>query len=184
MGRKVEITPATRIGDLLDSYPELEEVLIAEAPAFGKLRNPVLRRTVARIATVEKAASIAGLPVREFVATLRRAVGQEVDDPDAHERPGGPAPAEGPAALPGWVEAARVTERIDADALLDAGEMPLARIVKRARELGHCEILCVVSTFRPTPLTAKLEEIGFPCHVHAVGSGRYETYIAVPSGGS
>jgi hypothetical protein len=44
------------VADLLDSWPELEETLVAQAPAFRRLRNPVLRRAVARVATLEPAA--------------------------------------------------------------------------------------------------------------------------------
>lgn len=44
-----------RVAELLDAYPALEPVLVAQAPAFARLRNPVLRRTVARVATLEDA---------------------------------------------------------------------------------------------------------------------------------
>lgn len=37
--------------------------------------EPILRRTVARVATVERAAEAAGIPVRQLVLTLRRAAG-------------------------------------------------------------------------------------------------------------
>jgi hypothetical protein len=43
------ITPQTKVGELLDAFPELENVLIQIAPPFKKLRNPILRRTVARV---------------------------------------------------------------------------------------------------------------------------------------
>ena len=39
--------------------------------------NAAFRRTVARVATIEKAAAIAGLPVPELVRTLRSAAGLE-----------------------------------------------------------------------------------------------------------
>lgn len=81
MTKQLEITPLTRIGDLLDAYPELEDVLIREAPVFKKLKNPILRRTVAKVATVEKAATIVGIDVRRLLADLRRAVGQNVAQP-------------------------------------------------------------------------------------------------------
>lgn len=70
------ITPATRIGDLLAAHPELEEVLTGMAPAFAKLRNPILRKTVAKVATVEQAARIGGMDLREMVSRLRAAAGQ------------------------------------------------------------------------------------------------------------
>jgi hypothetical protein len=45
------ITPQTKVGELLDAYPELESILFELSPAFAKLKNPILRKTVARIAT-------------------------------------------------------------------------------------------------------------------------------------
>jgi len=174
--KKADITPLTKIGELLDSYPELEEILIAQAPAFKKLSNPVLRRTVARIATVEKAAGIAGIPARELVRTLRNAVGLDVEV-DTGDRSTEPGTVQEPAVLPAWVDAKNVRETIDADALLDAGVVPLARVLTRARELKGSDLLRVDSSFRPAPLTEKLHESGFRCHVHAVDSERFETYI-------
>ena len=55
------ITPETRVGALLDAHPELEVTLIGIAPTFKALKNPVLRRTVAKVATLEQAARIADL---------------------------------------------------------------------------------------------------------------------------
>ncbi len=67
------ITPDTKVGALLEAYPELEEHLIACAPAFAKLRNPLLRRTVAKVATLEQAARVGGIGVRDLVRRLREA---------------------------------------------------------------------------------------------------------------
>ncbi|HJZ98426.1 MAG TPA: DUF1858 domain-containing protein, partial [Candidatus Solibacter sp.] len=69
----VAIEPGTRIGSLLDAYPELEEVLIGMAATFEKLRNPVLRKTVGKVATLEQAAKIGGVGLRELVSRLREA---------------------------------------------------------------------------------------------------------------
>ena len=173
---KADITPLTRIADLLDAYPALEETLIGLAPVFRKLRNPVLRRTVAKVASIEKAAAIADIPVRELVVKLRQAAGLEV-----HADPGDTAAesaAIDDAPLPMWVDPVRVRETINADALLDAGEVPLPRIVKQARALQGQELLLVTSAFRPVPLIAVLEDAGFRCHIHAVDGGRFETYVA------
>ena len=51
---KITISPKTKVGELLDAYPELEPVLMAMSPAFEKLKNPVLRKTVARVATLQQ----------------------------------------------------------------------------------------------------------------------------------
>ena len=55
------ITPETKVGALLDAYPELEAVLIELAPPFRKLKNPVLRRTVARLTSLAQAAKVGRL---------------------------------------------------------------------------------------------------------------------------
>jgi hypothetical protein len=65
-----EILPETKVGALLQAYPQLEDELIAIAPRFTALRNPVLRRTVARITTLAQAA-VAEIPTRELVDRLR-----------------------------------------------------------------------------------------------------------------
>ena len=58
---KFTISPKTKVGELLDAYPELEQLLMAMSPAFEKLKNPVLRRTVAKVATLQQI-SVAGAP--------------------------------------------------------------------------------------------------------------------------
>lgn len=143
-GPRAPITPATKVAELLESWPELEAVLIAQAPAFRRLKNPVLRRTVARVATLEQAAGVGGVPARELVAALRRAAGLEAGEGGG--TPGAGAEA-GSEAVPEWAATGRVVETLDAEALLDAGEVPLARVNARAKELRDGELLriCVLS---------------------------------------
>jgi len=78
---KVPITPATRVAQLLDAYPQLEDLLVKQAPAFERLKNPILRRTVARLTTLERAAGIAGIDVRTLVRRLREAAGLRASTP-------------------------------------------------------------------------------------------------------
>jgi hypothetical protein len=170
---RVPITPATKVADLLQSWPELEEVLIAQAPAFRRLKNPVLRRTVARVATLEQAAGVGGVPVRELVATLRRAAGIEADAPDG----GSPEGAAEPQAPPEWLDPARVVETVDADALLDAGQVPLTLVNEKARALGPGEILRLDSGFRPVPLVEALGKQGCRSFVREAAPGRFETFV-------
>jgi hypothetical protein len=44
------ITRDMRVAALLREYPEAEELLIGLAAAFEKLRDPMFRRSVARVA--------------------------------------------------------------------------------------------------------------------------------------
>ena len=73
---KITISPRTKVGELLDAFPELEPVLMAMSPAFEKLKNPVLRKTVAKVATLQQVSVVGGMNIDEMVRILRRKVGQ------------------------------------------------------------------------------------------------------------
>ena len=76
MSEDIPITPDTKVAALLRHYPELEEVLIGIAPPFKKLRNPILRRSVAKVTSLRQAAAVGRVPIHEVVNELRAAVGQ------------------------------------------------------------------------------------------------------------
>ena len=172
---RVPITPATKVAELLESWPELEEVLVAQAPAFKRLRNPVLRRTVARVATLEQAAGVGGVPVRELVAALRRAAGWAEEDALAGGTAGAVAAGRDESPPP-WLDPARVVATIDADALLDAGQVPLPAALERARALASGEILRIDSGFRPVPLLEALARQGCQTFAREAAPGRWETF--------
>ena len=60
------ITPQTTIHSLLSEHPFLKDFLTAYNPEFKKLANPVLRRTMGRMATLERAADMAGVPLEQM----------------------------------------------------------------------------------------------------------------------
>ena len=61
------ITPKTTIHTLLKEYPFLLDYLAGYDAEFGKLTNPVLRRTMGRMATLEKAAGMANVPLNRLM---------------------------------------------------------------------------------------------------------------------
>jgi hypothetical protein len=77
MPARSDITAGTKVAVLLSEHPELEDLLISMSPAFIKLRNPVLRRGVARVATLRQAAAVGRLDAADLVNELRVAAGQE-----------------------------------------------------------------------------------------------------------
>jgi hypothetical protein len=183
----LEISPHTRVGALL-AWPELEQVLLEYAPAFEKLKNPVLRRTVARVATLRQAAELAGVEVSALVVALQRAARGEAPRPIVQglgagaSATAGAAPLE-PAAeeLPGWVEEGRAVLEIDADESLERGEHPLGEVQRRARLLAQDEHIRVDASFKPVPLMDALAAQG--CRVHAAKrSNRWSTWIARAEG--
>jgi uncharacterized protein len=79
----VQLTRKTRVLDLLTRYPFLLDYLTEYAPEFRKLRNPVLRATLGRIATLETAASLGKVPLDRLLADLRGAIRAKTgDEPD------------------------------------------------------------------------------------------------------
>jgi hypothetical protein len=77
LDRDFPILPSTKVAALLDRYPELEDILIGLATPFKKLKNPLLQKGVAKVASLGQAAAVGGMPVSELVNKLRAAVGQE-----------------------------------------------------------------------------------------------------------
>ncbi len=77
---KRDINLKTKIWEILEEHPELEEEFLTISPAFAKLKNPILRRTIAKITTLEQAASIAGIPAPELLRKLLIAAGHTSDN--------------------------------------------------------------------------------------------------------
>lgn len=143
--RDFPILPSTKIVTLLDQYPGLEEVLIGLAPAFKKLKNPFLRKGVAKVASLGQAAAVGGMPVDELVNKLRAAVGQEpVGSEDSGE------PASYFFSQPEWFDALKIVASID-ETVIDPDKMPIATVLQRAATLQPGEILELVTTFLPAP---------------------------------
>ena len=179
----IPITPETRVADLLEAYPTLETVLISIAPAFAKLRNPILRRTVAKVATLEQAARIGGLEARDLVRRLRDAAGMSADDASALSGGSGlsePAAPGGPSGAPSWVDTVVVAAAVDADAMLDRGEHPLGAVNRELARLEPGGVLVLDSSFVPAPLVDAMTRQG--CDVVTVAhAGRHRTYIRKPT---
>lgn len=171
----VPITPQTKVAELLDAYPDLEAVLIGMAPVFEKLKNPVLRRTVARLASLETAAGMANLKPHELVRKLREVVGQPVDDVPGEEEND---PQE---AAPDWVIHGAVVATVDADALLAQGQMPLTEALTLAQHLGGSDLVCVRVSFKPVPMVDALKKQGFQTFLRSGPNGHFELLIAAPA---
>ena len=170
------INPQTKVGELLNAYPHLEEVLIAQAPIFEKLRNPVLRRTVAKVATIEKTAAMAGIPVSSLISALRKATGHE--NLPEHAEPASSDSASVSSGLPEWVNPERVTATLDADECLSRGENPLNKVLRLAAALAPAELIKITSSFPPLPLTDTLKQQVYQSATHSIKGGKFETFVS------
>jgi hypothetical protein len=156
---QLRITPKTKIGELLEAYPELESVLTGISPVFDKLKNPVLRRTVARVATIQQISVVGGIPVDDIIKRLRKETGQENDqnDSDAQEELTGEAPA--------WFNKTMISQHYDATPVINSGESPMSEVLKRAAGLGRGEILELKTPFIPAPVLEMLKNKKFRVYV-------------------
>ncbi|MCC6264733.1 MAG: DUF1858 domain-containing protein [Bryobacterales bacterium] len=186
----LSITPQTKVGELLDAYPGIEDTLIEWVPAFRKLKNPILRRTVAKVATLDQAARIGGVSTRELVLKLRVATGQSGESPDldgdsgdASTPRGANAAPEDPGAhlaAPAWVESNRLHSVLDAETLLAGGDHPLGRTQAILAQMTREETLRIDSTFRPAPLIDLFRNQGLLVYHRETEPGRHQTWLARP----
>jgi hypothetical protein len=143
---------------------------------FEKIQNPVLRRTVARVATLEKAAGMAGLPVSDLVNELRTAAGlPELQTEEDHRS--GPAGAMIEQS-PEWVRTGVVKHNINADAMLEEGEHPLNLVQKLLGELEVGDLIRIESSFPPIPLVDAVKKQGCSAWTGVRADGQYETYFS------
>ena len=149
---RLPILPKTKVGELLEAYPQLEEVLYSLSPAFSSLKNPILRRTVGRVASLTQAAAVGGLKVDELVNRLRAEVGQagifgsEEEDGYVVSEP------------PSWFSSNRIAGRFDASPVINEGGSPMADILQRAGKLENDQILEIRSPFVPAPILEMLRK--------------------------
>lgn len=143
------ITPKTKIYDLLESYPQLEDMLIDSAPQFKKLKNPVLRKTITRITNLSQAATIGGLNVEDLINRLRAEIGQSTLKSFEAEQ------ANYNTIKPEWYKESEIENTIDIRDMLHAGEQPVHEVLSAIKKLGNNKILVVIAPFIPAPLLDK-----------------------------
>lgn len=141
------ITPKTKVMQLIEAYPQLEDVLINYVPAFKKLKNPILRKTVARIATLQQAASVGNVNISDLINTLRKSVGQELlsaTEESAYNT-----------IMPGWFDEAKVKQELDVREMLTKGEHPVNQVMSDLKHLPEDTIYKLIAPFLPAPLIDK-----------------------------
>lgn len=168
---KLIITPKTKIYDLLEAFPELEEILISSAPEFKKLKNPILRKTIARITNISQAATIGGLNVEELVNRLREKAGQgnieQLDDTGTKYQ----------TICPDWFKIEAVVSTIDIREMLNRDEQPVHEVLAAIKRLKENEILEIIAPFIPAPLLDKTLSLEYKHWLNKKGEGDFRVYF-------
>jgi DUF438 domain-containing protein len=87
----MELNAKTKIDDLLKQFPFLEEFLITLSPKFKGLKNPIMRKTMGKLASLEMAASVSGLNMDRLISSLKTEI-EKQSGRDASPGDAAPAP--------------------------------------------------------------------------------------------
>jgi hypothetical protein len=155
MDQRLTITPETKVAALLEDFPELEEVLIGMAPPFKKLKNPILRKSVAKVASLRQAAAVGRVPIGQMVNQLRAVVGQTPLEMEPEDRTQSYYSEQPP-----WFDEKRITVTL-VESELDPDVMPLVPLIQTARGLDEGEIAELVTTYLPAPGIDIMRKKGF-----------------------
>ena len=155
MEDRLPITLQMKVAELLNDYPEIEDTLLSLSPAFAKLRNPVLRKTVARVTTLQQAAKVGGLNAGYLIQELRRAAGISDTEvvPDKEEGDFGDCPE--------CFEGLPISVIFDARPLIDSGDTPMPKILKAMDDLKSGEVFELLTPFYPAPIIDTLRKKGY-----------------------
>lgn len=167
---KIDITPQTIVGDLLNAYPELEDKLIEIAPVFSKLKNPILRKTIAKVTTLKQASVVANITIAELINGLRKTANQgEIVLNETNNKN---------VDLPNWVSKEKIKFEYDACLDLENGIHPAGKVTKEILKLEGDNIYLLITPFIPAPLIKIVEEKGFKTFSERVGETTVYNYIS------
>jgi hypothetical protein len=169
MENKNIITPKSKVLQVIEDYPQLEDVLISYVPAFKSLKNPILRKTVAKVATLQQAASIAHIKVEDLVNHLRKEVGQDIfvqtDDKGYNT------------IKPSWYNPDKIAHELDATEMLSRGEHPVNQVMSDLKNMQSNQIFRLVAPFLPAPLIDKASSLGADHWIVKENESKYVIYF-------
>jgi len=163
------ITPKTKVLQLIEAYPQLEDVLIEYAPAFKKLKNPVLRKTVAKIATLQQAASIGNVKVEDLINRLRKEIGQDLYTGDMTNTYNTQQPE--------WFKKELVSQELDAKQMLAVGEHPVNQVMADLKNMESGKIYKLIAPFLPAPLIDKATSMEAQHWVEKISDNDFNIYF-------
>ena len=151
---ELEILPSTTVHDLLTAYPKLEDRLIGIAPPFKKLQNPLLRKSIAKVATIRNIASVGSIPLDELINKLREEVGQAKSNETYEDESYFTS-------KPAWFSADKVAISIIEEEVGDQDKMTVVAVLREAKKLKEGEIIELITTFLPAPGIDSMRSKGY-----------------------
>lgn len=160
-GSNRPVAASDRVSDVLSRDESLVEVFVRAAPQLAKLRNPAMRRVMARLVTIEHVARMAGVSCEALLDDLNSSLGivPGASPPAATSQSGEGTAGRMPHAAARPTDATEVMLDVRDD--LRAGREPFSTIMAAVANLATGDVLHLRAIFEPLPLYAVLEKRGF-----------------------
>ena len=165
---KPVISPDIKVADLLDAYPELENIFIEISSIFKKLKNPILRKTIAKVTSLKQAAVIGKVSINEMIKKLREAAGQRHTDIQEILNEKIPEPE--------WVKDCIPAIVYDTREDLDSGVQPLNKVMRDIANFREGDVYKLITAFVPAPMIQLLKEKYFECYTAEINPDEFITY--------
>jgi Domain of unknown function (DUF1858) len=81
----MEISEKTKIDDLLNRYPFLLDFFIRKSSHFKNLKNPIMRKTLGKVATLSRAAAMGKLDLNDLLRDLAHEIQEKMGAIDAQK---------------------------------------------------------------------------------------------------
>lgn len=154
------ITKDMKISKLLSEYPQTLEVLVNFSQHFARLRNKILRKTLAHRVSIEQAASIAGVNLAILLDELNKSINVEsynINNAELTEEK--MTQTEIPEHLKKIIK--DKIQKLDVRPIIDSGKDPFLEIMAVVKSLKDDEILHLINSFEPLPLYSIMQSKGF-----------------------
>ena len=141
------------------------------APEFKKLRNPILRKTIAKVASLRQVAALGKVSLPEMINTLRAEAGiqDRFFSGDADKTMSQDKPV--------WFSESKIVASLDIRPMLESGEQPIQRVLRECKKLKLDEIFEAISPFLPAPLIEQAEKLGYLVWSEEESPNVYKTYF-------
>lgn len=166
------INSKTRISQLIKADKQVIEALVSLSSNFKRLRNPILRKTLARRVTIGEAAQIGGVSAEAILDQLR-GLGFQVEEADSENRN-----------IEEDLDLNQVQQlpeeafvELDVRPVIEAGRDPFPDIMETEKQVKAGQCLVIINSFKPLPLMEFFQKKGYACCCKQAGTDLFKAYF-------
>lgn len=172
----MKITPQTKIIDIINQHPKLIDILASYNSHFELLKNPIMRRTFAKLATVKHASKVAGVSLRELIKLLNSAIGEQISEEEITDDKSVSVSEDIP--IKDIVEQNQIkTFKLDVRDIMRNGDEPFNIIMQTVKKIKNGEALLLETIFEPAPLYEVMKKKGFQYQTEIISEDHYRVWF-------